>query len=337
MTALGTENANSSVTPGESPADMEIAAPAAVPVESSTDALRADRASGTRRELGRSNLVPILFLVPAGIGILLFVLLPAVLSLVASFFTVPLAGGPWTWVGLANFERVLTDPAVLKAIGNTLVYSAITIVPSLAIGLALALLANSVGRGRPFVRTALFLPMTANLVAMAVVFRWLFAFQGGFVNQLLGVAGIGAVNWLGDTNTSLLTVALVGIWRSASFSMMIFFAGLATVPGTIHEATKAEGIRGFTKLTRITLPIMKPTVVFATVLAILSSVQVFDTVNVMTQGGPQGSTETVLTMSWKLGFSYFDLGAASALSFLLLVVLVGIGLLQRRILSGGHK
>ncbi|TFD64911.1 MULTISPECIES: carbohydrate ABC transporter permease [unclassified Cryobacterium] len=285
----------------------------------------------------RTNLVPALFLLPAGIGIGTFVIVPAVLSLAASFFSVPLTGGAWTWVGLANYEHVLTDAAVLQAIGNTLVYSVITIVPSLGIGLCLALLANSVARGRAFVRTALFLPMTANLVAMAVVFRWLFAFQGGFINQVLGFAGFGAVNWLGDTSTSLLTLAMVGVWRSASFSMMIFFAGLATVPGTIHEATRAEGIRGWTKLTRITLPIMKPTVVFATVVAVLGSIQVFDTVNVMTQGGPQGASETILTMTWKLGFGYFDLGAASALSFLLLVVLVGIGLIQRRVLAGGHK
>lgn len=285
----------------------------------------------------RAWVVPALFLVPAGLGITVFVVLPAVLSLIASFFSVPLAGGAWQWVGIGNFQRVLSDPAVLQAIGNTLIYSVITIVPSLVIGLTLALLADSVSRGKPFVRTALFLPMTANLVAMAVVFRWLFAFQGGFVNQALSLVGIGAVNWLGDTDTSLVTVALVGVWRSASFSMMIFFAGLATIPGTLNEAAKSEGIRGFVKLWKITLPTMKPTVVFAVVLAILASVQAFDTINVMTQGGPQGSSETILTMSWKLGFGYFDLGAASALSFLLLVVLIGVGILQRRVLSGGSK
>ncbi|SMH28205.1 carbohydrate ABC transporter membrane protein 1, CUT1 family [Rathayibacter oskolensis] len=290
-----------------------------------------------RPRRGRSRLAPILFVAPAVIGITLFVVVPAVLSLVASFFSVPLAGGEWSFVGLANFERILSDPAVLQSIGNTLLYSLITIVPSLAIGLALALLADSVTTGRALVRTLLFLPMTANLVAMAVVFRWVFAFQGGFVNQLLGFVGIGAVNWLGDTSTSLVTVALVGVWRGASFAMMIFFAGLATVPGTIHEATRAEGIRGWTKLTRITLPIMKPTVVFAAVITILGSVQAFDTINVMTQGGPQGSSETVLTMIWKLGFSYFDLGAASALSLLLLVVLIGVGVLQRKVLAGGSR
>lgn len=279
--------------------------------------------------------MPALLLAPALLGITLFVIIPALLAFVASFFRVPLAGGAWEFVGLGNFQRVLTDPAVLRSIGNTVLYSLLTIIPSLAIGLGLALLAESVTRGRAFVRTLLFLPMTANLVAMAVVFRWIFAYQGGFVNQVLGLLGVPAVNWLGDTATSLLTVSFVGVWRGASFAMMIFFAGLATIPGSITEATRAEGIRGLTKLRKITLPVMKPTVVFAVVITVLGSVQVFDTINVMTQGGPQGSSETILTMTWRLGFGYFDLGAASALSLLLLVVLMGVGLLQRRTLSGG--
>ncbi|MBF4607605.1 sugar ABC transporter permease [Curtobacterium sp. VKM Ac-1393] len=266
-----------------------------------------------------------------------FVIVPALLSFVASFFSVPLAGGAWRFVGLDNYLRIATDTTVQRAIVNTVAYAAMTIVPSLVIGLVLALLAESVSRGRPFVRTALFLPMTANLVAMAVVFRWVFAYQGGFVNQVLGVVGVEPVNWLGDTHTSLVTVALVGVWRSASFSMMIFIAGFATIPGSVQEAARAEGIRGFRKLRHITLPMMRPTVVFATVLAILGSVQVFDTINVMTQGGPLYSTETILTETYKLGFQYFDLGSASALSFLLLVVLVAIGLVQRRVLAGGDR
>lgn len=282
----------------------------------------------------RSKVVPMLLIAPAVAGIVLFVIVPAILSFIAAFFSVPLAGGAWEFVGIGNFTRLLSDPAVLQALWNTLVYSVLTIFPSLGIGLGLALLANKAGGARPFVRTALFLPMTANLVAMAVVFRWMFATDGGFINGMLAFVGIGQVNWLGDPNTSLLTVALVGVWRSASLMMMIFFAGLATIPASIEEATRAEGIRGLVKLRRITLPMIKPTVVFATVLAVLTSVQAFDTINVMTQGGPIGSSETILTMVWKLGFSYYDLGAASALSLLLLLALIGVGLLQRRALSG---
>lgn len=296
------------------------------------------RATQPRKRRARGPaLAPILLIAPAGAGILLFVVVPAILSLVAGFFSIPLAGGSWQFVGLANFQRVLTDPAILQAIGNTVVYSLLTIVPSLVIGLGLALLANRAGRARPLVRTLLFLPMTANLVAMAVVFRWMFSFQGGFVNEVLGMMGIGAINWLGDPRTSLLTVALVGVWRTASLTMMIFFAGLATVPTSIDEAARAEGVGGFVKLVRVTLPVMKPTVVFAVVMSILTSVQVFDTINVMTQGGPLGSSETILTMVWKLGFGYYDLGAASALSFLLLLALIGVGVLQRRTLAGGAR
>lgn len=300
-----------------------------------TSIAEAPAQTGTRAP--STSWMPALMLTPALIGLGLFVVVPSLLALIASFFRVPLAGGAWQWVGLANFQRVLTDPAVLQSIGNTVAYSLLTIIPSLLLGLGLALLADSVARGRTLVRTLLFLPMTANLVAMAVVFRWVFAYQGGFVNQLIGVVGIPPVNWLGDTATSLVTVAIVGVWRASSFAMMIFFAGLATIPETVNEAAKAEGIRGFTKLSRLTIPMMKPTVVFAVVVTILGSVQVFDTINVMTQGGPQGSSETILTMTWRLGFGYFDLGAASALSLLLLLVLVGVGILQRRVLSGGSR
>ncbi|MFV0632905.1 carbohydrate ABC transporter permease [Demequina sp.] len=292
-------------------------------------------ARASRREHS-DRWMPALLIAPAVLGIVVFVLLPAVLSFIAAFFSVPLAGGPWTFVGLGNFERVVTDPKILQAIGNTLVYSVLTIVPSLGIGLGLALLADKAGRAKPWVRTALFLPMTANLVAMAVVFRWMFATRGGFINELLSFVGVGPVDWLGSPDTSLLTVALVGVWRGASFAMMIFFAGLATIPTTIDEATRAEGIRGLTKLRRITLPMIRPTVVFAVVISVLGSLQAFDTINVMTQGGPLGSSETILTMVWKLGFTYYDLGAASALSLLLLLALVGVGIMQRRLLTGGR-
>lgn len=281
--------------------------------------------------------MPFLFALPAALGVAAFVLIPAVLSLVASFFRIPLSGGAWVWVGFDNFERLFVDPTVTQAITNTLAYSVLTIIPSLTIGLGSALLVESTSRGKALVRTLLFLPFTANLVAMAVVFRWIFAFNGGFANQLLALFGVVPVDWLGDSSTSLMTVALVGVWRGASFAMMIFFAGLATIPPTINEAAKAEGIRGWAKLVRITLPMMRPTVVFAVVVTVIGSVQVFDTITVMTNGGPLGSSETILTMTWKLGFAYFDLGAAAALSLLLLIVLIAIGVVHRRALSGGVR
>lgn len=280
---------------------------------------------------------PMLMVMPMVVLATILVLFPAVLTFIGSFFQIPFTGGEWKFVGLDNFIRVFTTSQIVRSMVNTVIYSVLTIVPSLAIGLALALGIESVTRGKALLRTLLFLPMTANLVAMAVVFSYIFDSRIGILNGFLGMIGIAPINWLGDTSTSLLTVALVGIWRTASFTMMIFFAGLATIPGTMLEAARMDGISGLTRVFRIIIPAMKPSVVFATVMAVLQSVQAFDTVRVMTDGGPQYSSELVQTMAWRLGFEYFDLGAASALSFIMIAVLIAVGLWQRRILGGKEK
>ncbi|MGW1680967.1 carbohydrate ABC transporter permease [Saccharopolyspora sp. NPDC002376] len=275
---------------------------------------------------------------PALVLIGLFVLLPGGLALVGSLFEISLESGVvWTWVGWENFADIITDPDVLQALQNTVVYCGLTIVPSLVIGLALALLNESLTRGRTLVRTLLFLPFTANLVAMAVVFRWIFALRGGFANQILAVLGIAPINYLGDDRYAMLTVAAVGVWRGAALTMVLFLSGLTSIPTAVHEAAAADGVTGWTKLRLVTLPLLKPIMLFATVMTVLHAVQVFDTINVMTEGGPLGATETALTMTWRLGFTYFELGKAAALSVLLLVVLVTVGVLGRRTLVGGGR
>ena len=272
---------------------------------------------------------------PALVLIALFVVVPGGLAFAGSLFRIDLTNGvQWTWVGLDNYTGALADPAVRQALWNTVVYSLLTIIPTLVIGLGLALLAASLTRGRSVVQTLLFLPFTANLVAMAVVFRSIFDLRGGFANQLLAVVGVGPVNFLGDERYALTTVAAVGVWRGAALAMVLFLGGLTSIPTAVHEACAADGITGLTKLRRVVLPLLKPITVFVTVLTVLQSVQVFDTVNVLTDGGPLGATETVLTMIWRLGFTYYDLGQGAALSSLLLLVLVGVGVLQRRALGG---
>ena len=275
-------------------------------------------------------MVPYLLLMPALLAMLLFVYGPALLSFIGSFFTIPLAKGPWKFAGLDNYEAVLTDPLVQQAAWNTFVYAVATIIPSMVLGLLLALLVERLGRIGWLVKTALILPMTANMVAMAVVFKWIFALQGGLANQALAIVGVTPVNWLGEAETSLPTVILVGLWRATSLCTLLFLAGLTTIPGSIHEATAVEGIRGFAKLRTIVLPMLKPTLVFVSVLSITGAVQVFEIVDVMTQGGPLGSSETIMTATHRIGFEYFRVGEASALSFALIVILLAIGIIGRR-------
>lgn len=277
------------------------------------------------------RVAPYLFVAPAFVGIILLIVVPALLSFVASLFDIPLGRTiEWEWVGLDNYVRIFSDALVLIAFRNTIVYAAVTIIPGMIIGLLLALALERGTRGQRFARTLLFLPMTANLVAMAVIFRWIFAYQGGFVNQMLGVIGIPSINWLGDTQTSLFAVAVLGIWQTTSLCMLILLSGLTTIPTSIHEAARSDGIRGVRKIVTVVLPMMKPTMVFLTVYTVLQAVQIFDSVNVMTNGGPENSSETVMTATWKIGFKFFELGPASAISFVLVVVLMGVGLLRRR-------
>lgn len=281
----------------------------------------------------RAGVTPYVLLLPAFVALSLFVYGPALLSLIGSFFAIPLAGGQWEFVGIGNYLTIFDDPFVQQAASNTLLYAVATIIPSMVLGLALAMLVGNIGRGSWLIKTALILPMTANMVAMAVVFRWMFALEGGLTNQLIAILGFGPVNWLGDTGTSLFSVILVGIWRATSLCMLLFMAGLTTIPGSIHEAAAVEGIRGIGKLRHITLPMLKPTLQFVSVLSITGAVQVFEIISVMTDGGPLGSSETVLTMTQKIGFDYFRVGEASAVSFILITILLIIGLLGRRQVS----
>ncbi|MEU6698722.1 sugar ABC transporter permease [Pseudonocardia sp. NPDC046786] len=295
-------------------------------------------AESTRARFSGDAWLGAVLVTPAMLALVLFVVTPGLLAFVATMFEIDLSGRTeWEWAGLDNVRAVMTDPAVLQSLANTLIYSVLTIVPSLVIGLALALLANSLGRGRPLVRTLLFLPFTANLVAMAVVFRFIFDLRGGLANTVLGLAGVGPINFLGDTATALPTVAAVGVWRCAALAMILFLAGLTSIPTAVHEAAAADGISGWVKLRWVVLPLLKPITIFVTVLMILQSVQVFDTINVMTQGGPLGSTETVLTMVWRLGFTYYDLGQGAALSTMLLILLIAVGILRRRSFSGESR
>jgi multiple sugar transport system permease protein len=285
----------------------------------------------------RNRLAPILLIGPAMVGLAVLTYLPIALSLGAGFFSIPITGKGVKWVGFDNFVSVLSDDRMHQAAVNTLAYCALTIVPSVVIGLAAALAIEALGRGKALVSTLLFIPLTANLVAMAVVFRWIFAAPSGFANQVLAMVGVGPVDFLNDSHTALLSVALVGAWRSTSFAMVLFLAGLTTVPRGVHEASAMDGLRGVKKIVLVTVPMLRTTLVLVLVLTAIQSIQVFDTVNVMTDGGPNGSTETLFTLIWRTGFSYLQLGNASALTLVVLLVLVVIGLLRRSQITRGGE
>ena len=276
---------------------------------------------------------PWLFLAPSLALLSLFVLVPVVLSFIASLFNVPLTGLNWKFVGLDNYKEALADPGIRRAFWNTIVYCAMTIVPSIFVGLGLALLIESFTRGQTLLRTLLFLPVTANLVAMAIVFQWVLGVRGGFLNELLAIVGFSPINFLGSKTTALPVIAGVGIWRYSSYNMIIYLAGLTAIPRSVHEATAIDGVRGLAKIRTVIWPLLRPSTIFVLVITFIQSVQVFETIAVMTGGGPLGSTQTLLFAIWQQGFAFFRLGYAAALSFVLLILTVLAGVLRRRAIS----
>lgn len=278
---------------------------------------------------------PLLFAVPAFLALATFVYLPTALAFVASLYDLTLTADNWEFVGFGNYREALGDADVRQAAWNTVVYTVLTVVPSVALGLGLALLVDGVRRGRALVQALLFLPITANLVAMGIVFSWIFSTRGGFVNTVLGYVGVGPIDFLGSTTWALPSVAALGVWRGTAFAMVIYLAGLTTIPSVIHDAAAADGLRGWAKFRTVIWPLLRPTTVFVVVVTFIGAVQVFEAIATMTDGGPLGASETMLYLVWRTGFTVFRLGYASALAFVMLLAVVMVGLARARWLSSG--
>lgn len=276
-----------------------------------------------------------LYLAPALIVLCAFTYLPVALALLASFFDISITSETWSFIGIGNYQRAVSDPSVQNAALNTVWYCLLTVIPSITFGLLLAVAIDGMRRVRVLTRTLLFLPMTANLVAMSIVFSWIFAYRGGFANTVLALVGVGPLNFLGDSSTALPTVAAVGAWRATSLNMVVYAASLTTVPQTIHDAAAADGVRGWTKLRKVLWPMLRPATVFVTIITFVQAIQVFDAVAVMTEGGPLGATESLLFLVWELGFQVFRLGYASAIAFVMLVAIILLGLARAKSLTRG--
>jgi multiple sugar transport system permease protein len=268
-------------------------------------------------------------LFPALLGLSVFVLGPALVSAFAAGTDKTLTGPSFHWVGTANVREAFGDPDFGKSVVNTLEYCALTVIPAVVVGLALALATQQVVRGRGLLRLALFLPVSANLVAIALVFAYMFdPSPQGLANSVVGWFGVDPQNWLGDTSTALPVVALVGGWRLTSLVFVVYLAGLTAIPGSVYEAADVDGVRGFARLRHVTLPLLAPTTIFLAVFTTILTLQTFETVAVLTKGGPFGSSATVIYYIFQVGFTpSFRIGYASALALLLILAIMMIGVL----------
>jgi multiple sugar transport system permease protein len=236
------------------------------------------------------------------------------------------------FAGLENYARLLRDPAFWRAFANTLYFVGVGAPLSVAasLGAALLLCARS-ARARAFFRTVYFVPVVTTLVAVAVVWRFVYHPRLGLANRALAALGLPGVDWLGDPAWAMPALILLAVWKNFGFNMVIFVAGLQAVPERLYEAARLDGATRWQQLRFVTLPMLWPTTAFVALMTLIGHFQLFAEPYVMTQGGPEDSTRSIVLLLYEQGFRWWNLGQAAAISVVLFSVVLALTLAARRL------
>ncbi|MCC7274712.1 MAG: sugar ABC transporter permease [Alphaproteobacteria bacterium] len=271
---------------------------------------------------------------PAMALMVLFLVGPLVVVVLLSATDYQLGARSLSYVGLANYAEMFADRVFRKSLENTLIYVAIVVPASVALGLGAALLIEAGTSLRAFYRAVYFLPVMATLIAMAIVWEFMLHPTLGLINLALREIGVEGYNWLQDRRTALFTLCGIGVWQSVGFNMVLFMAGLTAIPGELYEAAAVDGARtGLDRFRTVTWPMLGPVTLFVVVITAIRSFQVFDTVQVMTKGGPNRATEVLLYTMYSEGFSFFRTGYAAAVTVVFLVFVLALSLLKTWVLN----
>jgi multiple sugar transport system permease protein len=277
-----------------------------------------------------------LFVAPALLVIGVFFFLPVVAALAVSFTDFDIYAlanlGNLRVVGLQNYARLLQTPLFWQAFGNTLYFVVVGVPLSVSTSLGLALLLHSrLVRFRGLFRTALFAPVVTTLVAVAVIWRYLFNTQYGLINYALGGLGLARIDWLGDPTWAMPAIIVFAVWKNFGYNMLILLAGLQAIPEELYEAARIDGASYWQRFRHVTLPMLGPVLAMVNVLTVAGYFQLFAEPYVMTQGGPLQSTMSVLYFMYEEGFKWWNLGSASAVAFMLFVFILALTALQLRL------
>ena len=275
----------------------------------------------------RQHLAGWLFVSPALVLIAVFFFVPVIAGLLLSFtdFDIYAIGRPDSarLVGLGNYAQVLSDPVFWKALGNTFVFVVAGGPLSVIVSLVAALLVSSkLTRFPGLWRSIYFMPVVTTLVAVAIVWRYLLHPQYGLIDWALTRMGLPAIDWLGDPHWAIPAIILLTVWKNFGYNMLIFIAGLQSIPEELYEAAELDGAGGWSRFVEITLPSLAPTFLFVGVMTMLGQFQVFAEPYVMTQGGPLKATTTVVMLMYEQGFRWWRMGLAAALAFVLFVIML---------------
>lgn len=274
----------------------------------------------------------LLFVLPVVAIFFVLRVIPTLGALYLSFTKYTLLKPP-EWVGLENYVNLLHDEAFRSALLNSLYYTAGTVFPSAAIALVIALMLNQNIKGLTIFRTGYYIPQVASWVAISMIWIYMFNPSFGVINYVLSFFGIPKLGWLNDTRLAMPAVIIVGIWRNLGYDVVIYLAGLQGIPSYLYEAAAIDGASPWRQFWRITWPLLWPTTTFILIITGIFALQAFDQIFVLTRGGPADATATVVFDIYRNAFQYLKMGYASAMAFLLFVVIFVLSALSLR-LSG---
>ncbi|WP_265444445.1 carbohydrate ABC transporter permease [Flexivirga meconopsidis] len=279
-----------------------------------------------------------LFLAPDAIGLLVFVAIPMVFALALSLFDVD-GFGNYRWIGLDNFHRMLSDPMLGRAIGVTVKYVVLFVPLSFAFGLGLALLVWNKFPGVGMVRTLLFLPNALSLVVIGLLWQFLLVDKQGVLTKMGRPFGLGDVSFLGDPKWALPTYVLISVWYSMGYQMLLFLAGLNDIDGEHLDAARVDGAGAWQRFRHVIWPLLGPTSFFVLITSLVASVtglQAFDLVYVLTKGGPDNQTSTIVFYIYQQAFSFGHFGYAAAITVMLVLFLVIVTAALFKVTGGGR-
>jgi len=290
-------------------------------------------ASAQRRPVDRrETLAAWAFLAPSALHLLIFTAGPLAFTLWVSLHEWDLLSASRPFVGFGNYAELLRDPLFWRALLNTALY-ALYVPVSMAVALGAALILDQPLRGMKVLRAVVFLPTVVSYVAIAVVWQWMFNLDFGLLNFLLRAVHLPAVDWLGNPKTALIAVMIVSAWVQLGYQMVIYLAGLQGIPAHLHEAATLDGAASWARFRHITVPLLRPVTIYLFVTGIIWSFQVFTLVYVMTEGGPVHATDVLVYRIYQNAWEFRRMGYASAMSWILFAILLGLTLLQWRVLN----
>ncbi|MBR2596479.1 MAG: sugar ABC transporter permease [Solobacterium sp.] len=273
----------------------------------------------------------LLFVLPALIPLIVFWIYPILRSIYLSFTNWDYISPTYKIVGLKNYISLFHNPRFFEALWHTVVFTAGTLFPTIILGLILALLLVKNFRGSGIVKFILFSPWITPTVAISIVWSWIYKVDGGIANTILTNLGMAPLKWINSSDTAMISVIIVTIWKSLGYSMIFYLSALERVPGELYEAGALDGAFGWRQFVDITLPSISPTTFFLSIITMVNSLQAYDQIQVLTQGGPAGSTRTLLYMYYQLGFQEFNMGQATAVAVVMIILTAGLSLIQFKV------